>query len=311
MNYIVFDLEWNQSSTGLEAETASLPFEIIEIGAVKLDDGGNRAGEFSELVKPAVYHEMNWATGKLLHLEIEELEAGSPFVQAAGRFLEWCGAEEYLFCTWSSSDLTELQRNMKFYDMEPLSDRPFAYLDVQELFSIAYEDGKSRRSLEHAVDFLQIGKDVSFHRAFGDAHYTAAVMARILAEKPDVLKYLSYDVFHLPLDRKREIRVQYDNCEKYISREFPDRAAALEDSEVVSCKCCLCHRNLRKKIRWFSFNGKNYYCLAHCKEHGDLQGKIRIQKSAGDGVYIVKTTEMVSPEEAESLKKRGKQARRR
>ena len=35
MNYIVFDLEWNQSSSGEEPETALMPFEIIEIGAVK------------------------------------------------------------------------------------------------------------------------------------------------------------------------------------------------------------------------------------------------------------------------------------
>ena len=38
MNYIVFDLEWNQSNTGREKEVEKLPFEIIEIGAVKIDD---------------------------------------------------------------------------------------------------------------------------------------------------------------------------------------------------------------------------------------------------------------------------------
>ena len=62
MNYIVFDLEWNQSSTGREAEVAALPFEIVEIGAVKLNCHGFRIGEFGELIKPAVYHEMNQVT---------------------------------------------------------------------------------------------------------------------------------------------------------------------------------------------------------------------------------------------------------
>ena len=37
MNYIVFDLEWNQSPNGKERENPRLPFEIIEIGAVKLN----------------------------------------------------------------------------------------------------------------------------------------------------------------------------------------------------------------------------------------------------------------------------------
>lgn len=310
MNYIVFDLEWNQSSTGLEEETASLPFEIIEFGAVKLDDNGVRNGTFSELVKPAVYHEMNWATGKLLHLQMQELENGSPFVPAAERFLEWCGEDEYRFCTWGSADLTELQRNMKFYGMAPLAEGPIAYLDVQKLFSLAFEDGKSRRALEHAVDFLELEKDIPFHRAYGDAYYTAKVLSRILEEKPEVLKNVSYDVFHPPLDKKAEIKVQFDNYEKYISRGFRDRAEAFEDREVVSSKCYLCHRNLRKKIRWFTPNGRNYYCLAYCEKHGYLKGKIRVRKAVDEKVYIVKTTKLISPEEAVTLKKRCEHAKK-
>ena len=33
-NYIVFDLEWNQSIEGKEHSIEHFPFEIIEIGAV-------------------------------------------------------------------------------------------------------------------------------------------------------------------------------------------------------------------------------------------------------------------------------------
>ena len=47
MNYIVLDLEWNQSNTGLEEDVDRLPFEIIEIGAIKLDDKCVMISEFS------------------------------------------------------------------------------------------------------------------------------------------------------------------------------------------------------------------------------------------------------------------------
>lgn len=302
MNYIVLDLEWNQGN-GSEETAENLPFEIIEIGAVKLNGSGAVMGEFSALIKPAVYHEMNQITGRLLHLRMQELEQGEPFAPAAERFLAWCG-EEYRFCTWGSSDLTELQRNMKFYGLAPLSKGPFVYLDVQKLFSIAYEDGKSRRALEHAVDCLELEKDISFHRALGDACYTARVLKRILTEAPETLKNLSYDVFHLPADRKSEVRVRFDNYEKYISREFTSRTEAFGDREVVSSKCYLCHRNLRKKIRWFTPNGKNYYCLAHCEQHGYLQGKIRLRKSENGNFYIVKTTKLISEEKADTLRAR-------
>ena len=79
MNYIVFDLEWNQSSTGKAAEVDNLPFEIIEIGAVKLDENGETLQEFSRLIRPVVYREMNQITGELVHLQMKELEKGKAF----------------------------------------------------------------------------------------------------------------------------------------------------------------------------------------------------------------------------------------
>ncbi len=322
MNYVVLDLEWNQANGITEHEVPAIPFEIVEIGAVKLDvpgepcpaGEGNPGGgqhvkrEFSQLIRPSVYHEMNQATGRLIHLRMKELKKGRPFPEVAEAFFRWCGEEEYLFCCWGGSDLTELQRNMEYYHMQPLADGPLAYLDVQKLFSLAYEDGKSRKSLEHAVDFLKLEKDIPFHRAFADAHYTAKLLARILAEKPAVLKNLSYDVFHPPRDRKSELKVQFDNYAKYISREFDTKEEALADREVASSKCYLCHRNLRKKIRWFSPGGKHYVCLAYCEEHGYLKGKIRFRKSPGGRIYVVKTTKLIPPEDAEALKARREHA---
>lgn len=309
MNYIVLDLEWNQSNTGLEAEVEKLPFEIIEIGAIKLNDEGVMVGEFSELIKPQVYREMHHITSKLIHMQMKELERGKPFAEVAEMFLQWCGPEEYQFCTWGSLDLTELQRNMKFYNMTPMSEGPITFLDVQKLFSIAYEDRKSRRALEYAIDFLKMEKDIPFHRAFSDAYYTAGILTRILLEKPEVLQNISYDVFHPPISRDKEIKTQFDTYMKYISRQFADKTEAFADKEVLSSKCYICHRNLRKKIKWFSINGRNYYCVAYCEKHGYLKGKIRIRKTDEGKIYIVKTTKFITKEEAEAINQRKLHAR--
>lgn len=303
MQYIVLDLEWNQSNTGMEPEAERLPFEIIEIGAIKLNDDCVIMGEFSELVKPVVYHEMHHITSKLIHMQMQELERGKPFGDVAARFLDWCG-EDYLFCTWGSSDLTELQRNLEFHNMTPLSDKPIPYLDAQKLFSIAYEDRKTRRALEHAVDFLKLEKDIPFHRAFSDAYYTAKVFAHIVQEKPELLQNVSFDVYHAPKCREDEVKVQFDTYAKFVSRAFPDKTALFADREVSSSKCYLCHRNLRKKIKWFTPNGRHYYCLAYCEKHGYLKGKIRVRKTDEGMLYVVKTTKLISDEMAEDLRKR-------
>lgn len=304
MNYVVFDLEWNQSNTGREEESEKIPFEIIEIGAVKLNDKYVMINEFSQLVKPEVYHEMHQFTSRLIHLQMKELERGRPFQEVAEEFLEWCGPEEYVFCIWGSLDLTELQRNMKFHGMAGLSDGPITFLDVQKLFSIAFEDGKSRRALETAVDMVQMEKDVPFHRAFSDAYYTANLLKLIAEKDPSVLKRVSFDLYHLPTSREQEVRIQFDTYVKYVSRAFRDKAEAFADREVSSSKCYLCHKNLRKKVKWFTPNGRHYYCLAHCDRHGYLRGKIRIHKAEGGGVYVVKTTKLITEEEAARLRER-------
>ena len=93
MNYIVLDLEWNQSNTGLEEEISVLPFEIIEVGAIKMDESLLMISEFNELVKPVVYRQMHHITSKLIHLQMQELERGRAFGDVAEQFLDWCGED--------------------------------------------------------------------------------------------------------------------------------------------------------------------------------------------------------------------------
>lgn len=306
MNYIIMDLEWNQSNSGKEEVSKLLPFEIIEIGAIKLNSDRKKIDEFSRLIKPQVYHEMHRITGRLIHLEMEELEKGHPFVEVMEEFRKWCG-ENYIFCTWGPLDLTELQRNIRYYGLEQLSDRPIEFLDVQKLFSIAYEDRKSRRTLEYAIDFLNIEKDIPFHRAFSDAYYTAKILAHL---EESVLENYSFDVFHLPKDKKSEIHVVFDTYKKYISRGFDDKTQVLSDKTVTTTKCYLCDKNLRKKIRWFSPNGKHYYSVSFCEKHGYMKSKIRIRKSEDAKVYAVKTEKFITEADVESIRNKQEKSKK-
>lgn len=298
MNYIIFDLEWNQSSDSRNA-VAGLPFEIIEIGAVKYNDRLEQTGEFHELIRPQVYRVMHHITGRLLHINMKELKSGASFTEVMERFLQWCGEEEKLFCIWGMMDLTELQRNMKYFGMEPLAQGPIPFLDVQKLYSIACGDGKSRRALEDVIDELDIPKDIPFHRAFSDAYYTGKVLARI--HSPELFRHLSYDLYHPPLDRAGELKLRFDDYEKYVSRQFPDKERAFTDREVTASKCFICHKNLKKRVPWFSVNGRQYYCLAYCDRHGYLKGKIRVRRTDEGNTFIIKTTKFISEADAEEI----------
>ena len=129
-NYIVFDLEWNQGEAPVTRDNKTLVFEIVEIGAVKLNEKREKIGEFTRLIKPQVHKHMHRITGKLIHLSMEDLEQGEKFQDVAKEILEWCG-DDPKFCTWGPLDLTEFQRNLDFFGQPLLSDRPLAFYDVQ------------------------------------------------------------------------------------------------------------------------------------------------------------------------------------
>lgn len=298
MNYIIFDLEWNQCPKSESNNDQNTPFEIVEIGAVKLNSDREMISEFSELIKPQIYQEMHYITSKLVHLQMEELQKGKPFPEVMARFLEWCG-DDPIFCTWGSLDLLELQRNMRYYGMPALSDRPLKFYDIQKLFSLAYEDGKSRRSLEYAIDMMNIKKDIPFHRAFSDAYYTAKVFDDI--EDPEVLEKYSFDVFTIPETKEQEIYVVFNSYDKYISRRYKSKSELLSSKDVMDTVCYKCKRSIKKRIKWFTPNGKHYYAVSGCFRHGLMKSKVRIRKAENGGVYAVKTDKYISREEMKAL----------
>lgn len=308
MNYIILDLEWNQPDNADKFSSATdIPFEIIEIGAVKLNENREYLGSFHQVIMPKLYTHIHRITQELTNISIDELKNGKAFPVVIREFLDWCG-NSCTFCTWGSMDLTELQRNMNYYKL-PLLPFPVYYYDLQKIFSLAFEDGKLRRSLEYAVDYLNIQKDDIFHRAVCDAEYTSKVFKCIdeLTFKPNY----SIDTYQIPASKHDEIYAYYDRYSKYISRGFENKVDVMSDKTVTSTTCYKCGKKLKKKIRWFSGNSKIYYCLCICPEHGYLKGKIRMKHHDSGKYYAVKTLKLTDRFGADSIYERQAETRKK
>ena len=92
MNYIVLDLEWNQSPYGKIGEQKSLPFEILEIGAIKLNEDREYVDRYEGIVRPQVYRELHYETQKIIGTELSEyINKGRMFSVVAREFLRVCG----------------------------------------------------------------------------------------------------------------------------------------------------------------------------------------------------------------------------
>lgn len=310
MNFIVFDLEWNQSPNGKEDSVENLPFEIIEIGAVKLSREFKPLGEFHKLIKPHVYKKMHFKISEVTHMDMEELyEEGQSFPKVMAEFQEWCGKEDFYFCTWGSMDLTELQRNMAYHGLLIPFGRPLMYYDIQKLYCLQYGDGKNRISLDLAVQLQGIGEQRPFHRALDDAYYTGRILSLLDMETYGV--YVSVDYYQLPSGKEDEIQLSFPEYSKFVSREFEIREDIMKDKNVTDMVCLKCKRMLRKKLKWFPYGQRFYFCLAICPEHGYVKGKIRVKRSESGLFYVVKTIKMAAPEDVELLIQKKEDGRRK
>ena len=54
-------------------------------------------------------------------------------------------------------------------------------------------------------------------------------------------------------------------------------------------------------MKWFTPNGKHYYCVSSCDKHGYMKSKIRVRKSEEGKVYVVKTMKCISEDEVDSI----------
>ena len=178
--YIVVDFEFNQAfdfGKGCEPEP-SCRFEIIQIGAVKLDDNFNETARFSEYIKPGIYTRLHPYVAKMTGITEEELRKADDFVSVYKRFREFCG-KEHIYCVWGSADIRVLYRNLGYYDLIP-EDVVAEYIDVQQIMVRYLKYGRGRSiGLKNAVEMLGLETDIPFHNALGDAVYTAEVFKRI------------------------------------------------------------------------------------------------------------------------------------
>lgn len=192
MNYIIYDLEFNQKylASG-EAESnnaSSLPFEIIQIGALKLNESFETVSKFNSLIKPTVYPSIHPYVESLTKINNDKVSSCKNFIAVYEDFLKFIDKTETILCVWGTGDIKELLRNIKFYNLST-SSIPKRCIDVQKYASkYLNTHKKSKIGLKTAIELLNIQGTGEFHDAFNDAYYTAEVFKHIYDDsiKPSI-----------------------------------------------------------------------------------------------------------------------------
>ncbi|PSM00346.1 exonuclease, partial [Clostridium botulinum] len=181
MNYIIFDLEFNQGyNNQIEFKC---PFEIIQIGAIKLNENFTTIDTFNALVKPEIYSDLNPFVKNLTNLTMDSLNKAKSFREVYKDFLKFLNKDRNIFCIWGMTDMKELFRNIVYYQLDTES-MPKEYINVQAYTGKYLNYPKSINvGLSNAVELFHITKNNDFHNAFNDAFYTVEVFKKIYSEK--------------------------------------------------------------------------------------------------------------------------------
>lgn len=290
MNYIILDLEWNQSSNGSDSD---LLFEIIEIGAVKYDSDFKKIGTYQKLIKPVVHKKMHSIIKNITGINENMLSHEKPFKYVMNEFLRWCGSD-YIFCTFGNQDIMELESNMSYHGMPIPWSYPLKYIDVQRIYAVEHPEIHEVKSLESLVEYYNIKRKNVYHRALGDALYTGEVMKMLVRDNVD--RYLSLDYFNLPENEKAEKEINLGSHSEYVTTLFADKDELVNYKKLYITRCLVCGKKCRKKIKWFADNSK-HLCLANCEEHGLIEGSIVFRKNhknkKDEAYYAIRKVKMV------------------
>lgn len=184
MVHVFVDFEMNVINKIYREERAVCKREIIEIGAVKLDDTGEEIGSFTQYVKPE-YGMITDYYANLTGITNEKVERAPHFLESMHRFYDWIGDEAYRIYSWSDSDPLQISREAQLKQetdgrLQQLLD---SWIDYQKEFGrmLGIEKKVGLKDAVHAIGADFEGRQ---HDALWDARNTA-------------------DIYRLSLDKKK------------------------------------------------------------------------------------------------------------
>ena len=272
MNYIIVDFEWNQPLPEQPMVTEPFAFdsEIIEIGAIRLNDRFETEEDYKAYVKPVCYPVMNGKVVRLTKIRPQELEKAQEFPDVCSEFFKWCG-EDFCLCTWGSDDIPALLDNMLMHGME--TPRLLLSCDLQKIYSREIMRDENRWSLEKAVDLLKLPKDRA-HDALNDVRNTLKICERV-----DVFPYIEeYSTCYVDYGSDR------------MSGLFTGKACAgpeggQRDNELMEMSCPYCEETLRFGA-WVKRKKSGFYAYARCGEGDEFLAVFRVRRGR-DSAYTV------------------------
>ncbi|MBQ8614824.1 MAG: exonuclease domain-containing protein [Ruminiclostridium sp.] len=262
MNYIIFDMEWNQPSSPKEKKHALAHGEIIQIGFFVLSDSLEILHKEEILIKPVCYPVINKYVAILTGITQEIIETGASFDKAIHRMAEFFSDDTILF-TWGDDDMPILRENMKYHNITDIT-LPMHY-NLQRFFCAQTDTPSRQIGLKTAAEHYNIEADVQAHDALNDAYLTLLVAKR-LDIPAGIADYAKYS---LPRNEKNAQQPWLNSKALFlIEQEFGGSFDGMASfCRNIPLRCSECGNSL--KLNSLCRHGKAaFVTTAFCEKHG-------------------------------------------
>lgn len=177
MNYIVYDIE----ATCWDGAPLSDTQEIIEIGAVMLDDYGDIIGTFNKFVRPKVHPTLSVFCKQLTTIKQADVNRASDFPNVIERFQDWAKIydEDYVLCSWGNFDRDIMIDNCELHRIDSYWVDQHINLKKQykEVKGLKKTQGLKKSIHKEGFEFTGIE-----HRAISDAENLAKIFIKYFGE---------------------------------------------------------------------------------------------------------------------------------
>ena len=184
--YVVIDLEMCKVSRE-QRKTVRISHEIIQIGAVLLEESLTVAKRFSCYVQPE-YGRIDPFIENLTGISQEHVDSAPVLSTALHAFFRWLSGEDVTAVSWSMTDKSQFSKELavKSIQMEQMDRLLAGWIDCQKIF--AQKTSVTRPySLADALNAADIMDEGRAHDGLADAYNTALLFAKMEREDELVL----------------------------------------------------------------------------------------------------------------------------
>ncbi len=179
--YVVVDLEMCRVPKGLKREKFRRAYELIEIGAVLLDDTYEVVDRFKTYVSPE-YGEIDPFIQKLTGITKADTIGAPSTQEALELFVDWL-PEDAVLVSWSENDERQIRKEVEFknLDIPRLEGYLNSWEDCQKTFAEKMNTTKNYK-LSEALIIADIDFNENLHDGLVDAYNTALLFAKMKRE---------------------------------------------------------------------------------------------------------------------------------